>query len=82
MLPVVLWGCGTRYLTLRDEHKLGVFEKMVLRRTFGPKRDEMLGGWRNLHNEKLSSPNIIRMIKSSWMRWAGYVARIGGKRTA
>jgi hypothetical protein len=64
------------------EHKLGVFEKMVLRRTFGPKRGEMMRGCRKLHNEELSSRSIIRMIKSSWMRWAGHVDLMGGKRTA
>jgi hypothetical protein len=58
----------------------------VLRRIFGPKRDEVTGGWRKLHNEDLhnlySSPNIIRMIKSRGMRWAGHVARMGEKRNA
>jgi hypothetical protein len=64
-------------LTLREEHRLRVFEKM-LRRNFGPKRDEVTGGWRKLHNEELrdlySSPSIIRIIKSRRMRWAGHVA--------
>jgi hypothetical protein len=63
-----------------------VFENRVLRRIFGPKRDEMTGEWRKLHNEDLhdlySSPNIIRIINSRRMRWAGHVARIGEKRTA
>jgi hypothetical protein len=63
-----------------------VFENRVLRRIFGPKRDEATGGWRKLHNEKLhnwySSPSIIRMIKSRWMIWAGHVARMGEKRNA
>jgi hypothetical protein len=58
-----------------------VFENRVLRRIFGPKRDDVTGDWRKLHNEELhnfySSPNIIRMIKSRRMRWAGYVAREG-----
>jgi hypothetical protein len=58
-----------------------VFENRVLRRIFGPKRDEVTGGWRKLHNEELqnlySSPNIIRMIKSRRMKWAGHVARMG-----
>jgi hypothetical protein len=62
-----------------------VFENRVLR-IFGPKRDEVTGGWRKLHNEELhnlySSPSIIRMIKSRWMRWAGCVARMRGKRNA
>jgi hypothetical protein len=61
-----------------------VFENRVLRRIFGPKRDEVTGGWRKLHNEELhnlySSPSIIRIIKSKRMRWAGHVARMGGKR--
>jgi hypothetical protein len=59
-------------LTAREEHKLRMFENSVLRRIFGPKRDEMMGGWRKLHNEKLhnlySSPSIIRIIKSRRMR--------------
>jgi hypothetical protein len=61
-----------------EEHGLRVFENRVLRRISGPKRDELTGGWRKLHNEKLqnlySSPSIIRMIKSRRMRWAGHVA--------
>jgi hypothetical protein len=76
ILPVVLYGCET--LTLREEHRLSVFENRVLRRIFGLKRDEVMSGWRKLHNEELhnlySSPSIIRMIKSRRMRWAGYVA--------
>jgi hypothetical protein len=71
---------------LREEHRLRVFENRVLRRIFGPKRDEVIGGWRKLHNEKLhklySSPNIIRMMKSKGMRWTGHVARMGEKRNA
>jgi hypothetical protein len=63
-----------------------VFENRVLRRIFGPKRDEVTGDWRRLHNEELhsvySSPSIIRMIKSRRMRWAGHVARMGEKRNA
>jgi hypothetical protein len=62
-----------------------VFENKVLRRIFGTKRDEVMGGWRKLHNEKLhdlySSPSIIRIIKSRRMRWAGHVAQMGEKRT-
>jgi len=61
-----------------------VFENMVLRRIFGPRRDEVTGEWRRLHNEELndlySSPNIVRLIKSRRMRWAGHVARIGEER--
>jgi hypothetical protein len=68
------------------EHRLSVFENRVLRRIFGPKRDEVTGGWRKLHNEELhnlySSPSIIRMTKSRKMRWAGHVARMGEKRNA
>jgi hypothetical protein len=71
-----LYGCETWSLTLREEHRL-----RVLRRIFGPKRDEVTGGWRKLHNEELhnlySSPSIFRMIKSRRMRWAGHVARMG-----
>jgi hypothetical protein len=71
-------------LTLREEHRLRVFENTVLRRIFGPKKDEVTGEWRKLHNEEphnlYSSP--IRMIKSRRMRWAGHVARMGEKRNA
>jgi hypothetical protein len=78
---VVLYGCETWSLTFKEEHRLRVFENRVLRRIFGPKRDEVTGGWRKLHNEELhilySSPSIIRMIKSRRMRWAGHVARTG-----
>jgi hypothetical protein len=74
----ILYGCDTWSLTLREEHRLRVFENRVLRRIFGAKRDEVMGNWRKLHNEELhnlySSSNIIRMIKSRRMRWAGYVA--------
>jgi len=66
---------------LREEKKLRVFENMVLRRIFGPRRDEVTGECRRLHNEELndlhSSPNIVRVIKSRRMRWAGHVARMG-----
>jgi hypothetical protein len=78
ILPVVLYGCETWSLTLREEHRLRVFDNKVLRRIFGPKRGEMTGDWRKLHNEELhnlySSPNIIKMINSRRMRWAGHVA--------
>jgi hypothetical protein len=77
---VVLYGCEFWSLTLREEHRLRVFENMVLRRIFGPKRDEVKGGWRKLHNEELhnlcSSQTIIIMIKSRRMRLAGHVARM------
>jgi hypothetical protein len=80
-LPVVLYGCESWYLTLRDEHRLRVFENRVLRRIFGPKRDDIMGEWRKLHSGELhnlySSPDIIRQIKSRRMRWAGNVARMG-----
>jgi hypothetical protein len=73
-------------LILREEHRLRVFENRVLRRIFGPKRDEVTGEWRKLHNEELRdlypSPSIIRIIKSRTMRWAGHVARMGEKRNA
>jgi hypothetical protein len=79
ILPVVLYGCETWSLTLREKHRLRVFENRVLRRIFGPKRDEVTGGWGTLHNEELhnlySPPSIIRMIKLRSMRWAGHVAR-------
>jgi hypothetical protein len=81
ILPVVLYGCETWSLTLREEHRLRAFENRVLRRIFGPKRDEVTGEWRKLHNEELhnlySSPDIIRQIKSRRIRWAGHVARMG-----
>jgi hypothetical protein len=68
-------------LTLREEHKLRVFENRVLRNIFGPKRDEVTGEWRKLHNKELrdlnSLPNIIRIIKSRRMRWTDHVARMG-----
>ena len=68
ILPVVLYGCESWSLTLREERRLRVFENRVLRRIFGPKRDEVTGEWRKLHNEELkglySSPNIVRVIKS------------------
>jgi hypothetical protein len=81
ILPMVLYGCETLSLTLREKHRLRVFENRVLRRIFGPKRDEVTGGWRKLHNEELhvlySSPSIFREIKARRMRWAGHVARMG-----
>jgi len=84
ILSVVLYGCETWSLTLREERKLRVFENMVLRRIFGPRRDEVTGEWRRLHNEELNdlycSPNIVRVIKSRRMGWAGHVARMGEER--
>jgi hypothetical protein len=80
ILPVVLYGCESWSLTLREECRLRVFENRVLKRIFGPKRDEVRGEWRRLHNKELYalyfSLNIIRVIKSRRLRWAGYVARI------
>jgi hypothetical protein len=79
-----LYGCETSSLTLREEQRLRVFENRVLRRIFGPKRNEITGEWTKLHNEELndrySSPNIIRVIKSKRMGWAGHVARMGAWR--
>jgi hypothetical protein len=81
ILPVVLYGCKSWSLTLREEHRLRVFENRVLRRMFRPKRDEVTGEWRKLHNEELhnlySSPDIIRQVKSRRMRLAGHVERMG-----
>jgi hypothetical protein len=78
---MVLYGCETWSLTLGRKPR--VFENRVLRRIFGPKRDEVTGEWRKLHNDELhdlySSPSIIRIIKSRRMRWAGHVARMGEK---
>jgi hypothetical protein len=80
ILPVVLYECETWSLALRQEHRLKVFENRVLRTIFGPKRDEIVGGWEKLHHEQLqnlySSPNIIRIIKTRRMDWARYVARM------
>jgi len=71
ILPVVLYGCETWSLTLREEGRLRVFENRVLRRVFGPNRDEVTGEWRKLHNEELSNmyplPNIVRVVKSRRM---------------
>jgi hypothetical protein len=76
-----LYECETWSLTLREEHRLRVFENRVLRRIFGPTRNEVTGEWRRLHNAELhnlySSPDIIRQIKSRRMRWAGHVACMG-----
>ncbi|KAJ4431417.1 hypothetical protein ANN_20014 [Periplaneta americana] len=86
ILLVVLYGCETWTLTLREEQRLRVFEDKVLRKTFGAKRDEVTGEWRKLHNAELhalySSPDIIRNIKSRRLRWVGHVARMGESRNA
>jgi hypothetical protein len=83
---VVLYGCETWSLALKEEHRLRVFEQRVLRRIFEPKRDEMTRGRRKLLNEKLhnlySSPSIITMIKSRMLRWAWHLARMWEKRNA
>ena len=84
ILAVVLYGCETWSLTLGEERKLRVFENMMLKRIFGPRRDEVTGELRRLHNEELndmySSLNIVRVIKSRRMRWAVHVARMGEER--
>jgi len=81
---VVLCGCEAWSLTLREERKPRVFENMMLRRIFGPRRDGVMGEWRKLHNEDLndlySSPNIVRVIKSRRIRWAGHLACMGEER--
>jgi hypothetical protein len=80
ILLVDLYVCETCALTLREELKLKLFNNRVLWRIFGPKRGEMVGGWRNFHNEELhnlhSSPHILRMFKSRRMRLAGHVTRV------
>ena len=81
ILPMVLYGFENWSLTLMEELRLRVFANRVLRRIFGPKRDEVIGEWRKLHNKELkdlySSPNIVRVINSRSMRWAGHVAHMG-----
>jgi hypothetical protein len=80
-MAVVLYGCENWSLTSREERRLRVFENRVLRRIFGPKRDEVTGQRRKLHGGELhnlySSPDIVRQIKSRRMRWPGHVARMG-----
>ena len=84
ILPVILYGCETWSLTLREENRLRMFENKVLRRIFGPKRDMVTGGWRKLHNEKLNnlytSTNIVWVIKLRRISWAGHVAHKGERR--
>ena len=86
ILPVVLYGCETWSLTLREEHRLRVFVNKVLWKIFEAKKDEITGEWRKLHNAELyalySSPNIIRSLKSRRLRWAGHVARMEQSRNA
>jgi hypothetical protein len=83
---VVLCAFETLYLILKKENGMMVFKNRVLRRIFGPRRNEVIGGWKSLRNEELhnmySSPNIIRMMKSRRMRWAGHVAHMKTKRNA
>jgi hypothetical protein len=79
---VVLYGCETWSLTLREQHRLRVFENRVLRRIFGPKRGEVTGGWRKLHNEELhglySSPSIVRVNQSKEDKMGGECGAQGG----
>jgi hypothetical protein len=81
LLPVVLYGCETWSVTLREQHRLRVFENRVLRGIFVPKGDEIGGEWRKLHSEKLhnlySSPDNIWQMKSRRTRWVGHVERTG-----
>jgi hypothetical protein len=84
-LLVVLYGCETWSLTLREERRLRVFENRVLRRIFVSNRDKVTVEWRKMHNEELndlySSTNIVWEIKLRRMRWAGHVARMGERRS-
>ena len=84
ILPVVACGCETWSLIMREKHRLRVPENRMLRRVFGPKRDEVTRERRKLHNKELddlcSSPNIVRVIKSRKIRWAGHVARMREER--
>jgi hypothetical protein len=83
-VPVLPYGCETWFQKLGAENKLRAFDNRLLWRIFGPKRDEVTGGWRKLHNEELrdlcSSPSIITMIKSRGMRWTGHVAPMSDKK--
>jgi hypothetical protein len=84
ILSVVLYVCETWSLRLREERRPRVYENRVLRRVFGPKRDEVTEEWKNLHNEELNDlyflPNIVRVVKLRKIRWAGHVARMGEER--
>jgi hypothetical protein len=84
ILSVVLYGCETWSLRLREDRRLRALEKRVLRRIFGPKRDEITGEWTQLHNEELHdmhcSLSFIRVIKPRGMRWVGHVACKGDER--
>ena len=83
-MPVVLYGCETWSFILKEERRLRVFENRMLRRIFWPRRAEVTGEWRKLHNEELNdlycSPNIFRVTKSKRMRWAVHVAVTGDRR--
>jgi len=76
ILPAVLYGCETWSLTLREERRLRVFENRMLRRVFGPKRDEVTGEWRKLHNKELSDLYSVRVVKSRRMKWGGGMWRV------
>ena len=82
--PVVLYGCETWSLTLREERRLRMFENRMLGRIFGPKREEVTDDWRKLHeeelNDQLCSPDIVREIKTRRMRWTGLVSLMGERR--
>ena len=83
ILLVVLYGCESWLLTLKEEHRLRLFENRVLRRIFGPKGDEVTGEWRKLHKEEfndLYTLNIVWVIKSRRMKWVGHVALMGDRR--
>jgi hypothetical protein len=84
ILLLVLYGCETWSLTLKAERRLRVFKNRGLRRIFGPKRDEVTGEWKKIHNEGLNdlyfSPSIVRVIKSEILRWSGHVVRMGERR--
>jgi len=84
VLPIVLYGCETWSLKLGEDCRLRVFENRVLRRIFGPKKDEVTGKWMKLHNEEVndlySSPGIVQVIKLKRMRWVGHVVSMGERR--
>jgi hypothetical protein len=83
-MPLVLYGWETWFRTLKEEHRLRIFEDKELRRLFAPRRNEVTGGWKKLHNEEhrdmYSAPSLIRIIKTRRMKWAGHVARMRKKR--
>ena len=86
ILPVILYGCETWTLTLREGKSLQVFENKVLRKIVGQKRDDQTGKWRRLHNGELhdlyGKPDIMRIVKSRRLRWTGHVSRMGNERGA